>query len=82
MLDGRPPQGAEAIRLVMKDGGVWTSRMMLEELRRRDWESPCSTDPLRATSAAMTRLCREKHELERVGRGHYRYIGPWAAPTP
>lgn len=80
-LSGLRPQGVEAIRLVMREGGVWTPRTMCEELKRRDWELR-SADPLRATGAAMSRMYRQRQGIERVGRGLYRYVGPWAAPTP
>jgi hypothetical protein len=86
-LRGSRPQGVEAVRLVMMEGGVWTAHTMFEELRRRGWEPKASADPLRAVGATMSRMSRKRAEIVRVGHGQYRYkvhhlrIVPWAAPT-
>jgi len=71
------------VRRIMNDGGVWTARQLLDEMRKRGWESKESKNPIRPTEAAINRLWKVKKEIERVGRGQYRYIGPGApAPSP
>jgi hypothetical protein len=69
------PEGMEAVRRIMKDGGVWTASQVLEEMKRRGWESRTSDDPLRPAEAAINRLWKVKREVERVGRGQYQYVG-------
>lgn len=69
------PEGMEAIRQIMKPGGVWTGGQLLDEMKRRGWESKESKNPIRPTEAALNRLWKVKKEVERVGRGRYRYIG-------
>jgi hypothetical protein len=70
------PEGMEAVRRIMKEeGGVWNARQLLAEMRKRGWESKESENPIRPTEAAISRLWRVKKEIERVGRGQYRYIG-------
>jgi len=77
-VDRTRPEGMEAIRRIMKDGGVWTSRQLLDEMKKRGWESKGSPNPIRPTEAAINRLWKVKREIERVGRGEYRYIGTGA----
>lgn len=77
--NGIRPEGMEAVRRIMKDGGVWTGKQILEEMKRRGWESRESQNPIRPTEAAINRLWKVKGELERVGRGQYRYVGPPSA---
>lgn len=74
------PAGTEAVRRIMRDGGVWTIKAILEELKHRDWDSKTAQDPLKATEAAVSRLVTVKKEVERVGRGEYRYIGVPGSP--
>jgi hypothetical protein len=74
--NGIRPEGMEAIRQIMKAGGVWTGGQLLDEMKRRGWESKESKNPIRPTEAALNRLWKVKKEVERVGRGQYRYIGP------
>ncbi|HET9197624.1 MAG TPA: hypothetical protein VFN92_05130 [Solirubrobacterales bacterium] len=70
------PEGMEAVRRIMKEeGGVWNARQLLAEMKKRGWESKESDNPIRPTEAAISRLWRVKKEIERVGRGQYRYIG-------
>jgi len=76
-----PPTGMEAVRRVMKEGGVWTGRAMLDELSRRGWEPKNAKHPLATVEAAMDRLFRVKKETERVGRGEYAYKGFPASPN-
>jgi len=76
-----PPQGMEAVRRVMKAGGVWTGRTMLEELQKRGWEPKKAKHPQATVEAAMDRLFRVKKEIERVGRGEYTYKGFPASPS-
>jgi hypothetical protein len=73
--NGVRPEGMEAIRRIMKSGGVWTGGQLLEEMKRRGWESKESKNPIRPAEAALNRLWKVKKEVERVGRGQYRYIG-------
>lgn len=75
------PTGMEAVRRVMKGGGVWTGRTMLEELTRRGWEPKKAKHPQATVEAAMDRLFRVKNEIERVGRGEYTYKGFPASPS-
>lgn len=75
------PQGAEAVRQVMRGGGIWTARELLAELERRGWEPRNAKRPLAATEAAIGRLFRTKKELDRVGRGEYAYKGWPGLPT-
>jgi hypothetical protein len=74
------PVGTEAVRRVMRDGGVWTIQRLFEELKHRNWDSKTAQDPLKATEAAVSRLVSVKKEVERVGRGEYRYIGIPSSP--
>ena len=75
------PAGMEAVRRVMKSGGVWTGRAMLDELVKRGWEPKKAKHPLATVEAAMDRLFRVKEETERVGRGEYAYKGHPASPS-
>ena len=84
--DGRdaidePPKGMEAVRRVMREGGVYTGRSMLEELTKRGWEPKDAKHPLATVEAAMDRLFRVKKEIERVGRGEYTMKGHPASPS-
>jgi hypothetical protein len=76
------PEGMEAVRRIMKEGGVWNAKQLLAEMEKRGWESKGSENPIRPTEAAISRLWRVKKEIERVGRGQYRYVGPNAETTP
>lgn len=81
--DDRRPEGMEAVRRIMKEeGGVWNARQLLAEMKKRGWESKDSDNPIRPTEAAISRLWRVKKEIERVGRGQYRYIGATAQKEP
>lgn len=71
-------RGMAAVREVMRTGGVWTAGQVHDELQRRGWVSPEAQHPMRATEAAINRLWRKNGEVERVGRGQYRYT---LAPT-
>jgi len=75
------PAGMEAVRRIMKDGGVWTGRSMLKELTKRGWEPKKAKHPQATVEAAMDRLFRVKKEIERVGRGEYTYKGFPASPS-
>jgi hypothetical protein len=75
------PAGMEAVRRVMKSGGVWTARTMLEELQRRGWDPKKAKHPQATVEAAMDRLFRVKEETERIGRGEYVYKGFPASPS-
>lgn len=75
------PSGMEAIRRVMREGGVWTSKTLFEELKRRGWEPKKAKHPQATVEAAMDRLFRVKGEIERVGRGEYTYKGFPASPS-
>jgi hypothetical protein len=77
--NGVRPEGMEAVRRIMSQGGVWTGGQILEEMKRRGWESKESKNPIRPTEAAINRLWKVKKEIERVGRGRYQYIGPPSA---
>jgi len=70
-----PPKGMEAVRRVMREGGVYTGRAMLEALTKRGWEPKEAKHPLATVEAAMDRLFRVKKEIDRVGRGEYTYKG-------
>jgi hypothetical protein len=76
-----PPQGMDAVRRVMKEGGVWTGRAMLDELTKRGWEPKKAKHPLATVEAAMDRLYRVKKEIERPRRGEYVYKGFPASPN-
>jgi hypothetical protein len=75
------PSGMEAIRRVMREGGVWTARMMFEELKKRGWEPKKAKHPQATVEAAMDRLYRVKKEIDRVGRGEYTMKGFPASPS-
>lgn len=75
------PKGMEAVRRVMREGGVYTGRSMLEELTKRGWDPKEAKHPLATVEAAMDRLFRVKKEIERVGRGEYTYKGFPASPS-
>lgn len=77
----QPLKGMQAVRQVMRAGGVWTGRAMLEELTKRGWEPKDAKHPLATVEAAMDRLFRVKKEIDRVGRGEYTYKGFPASPT-
>lgn len=68
------PEGMEAVRRIMREGGTWTVASIFEEMKKREWESKESKEPIRAAEAALNRLWKVKKEVERVGRGQYRYI--------
>ena len=65
----------------MRDGGIWTIQGIFEELKHRNWDSKTAQDPLKATEAAVSRLVTVKKEVERVGRGEYRYVGVPTSPA-
>jgi hypothetical protein len=67
------PRGMEAVRRVMREGGDWNAREIHAELEKRGWVSPDAKFPIRATEAAINRLYRVTNEIEKVGRGRYRY---------
>jgi hypothetical protein len=72
----RPAPGAlgmDAVRRVMRTGGVWSAPEIHKELERRGWVSRAAKHPLRATEAAINRLYRDKKEIEKVERGRYRW---------
>lgn len=75
------PKGIDAVRRVMRAGGVYTAKDMLAELTKRGWEPKEAKHPLPTVEAAMNRLYRVKGELERVGRGEYTYKGFPASPS-
>lgn len=75
------PTGMEAVRRVMREGGVWTARTMLEELKKRGWEPKKAKHPLPTVEAAMDRMYRVKGEIDRIGRGEYSYKGFPASPS-
>jgi hypothetical protein len=75
------PGGIDAVRRVMREGGVWTAKAMLAELTKRGWEPKEAKHPLPTVEAAMNRLYRVKNEIERVGRGEYTYKGFPGSPT-
>lgn len=75
-----PPKGMEAVRRVMREGGVYSGRSMLDELTKRGWEPKEAKHPLATVEAAMDRLFRVKKEIDRVGRGEYTYKGHPASP--
>jgi hypothetical protein len=75
------PQGIDAVRRVMREGGVWNAKDMLAELTRRGWEPKGAKHPVPTVEAAMNRLFRVKGEIERVGRGEYTYKGFPGTPT-
>lgn len=72
------PRGMEAVRRIMREGGVWTPKEIHAELEKRGWVSPDAKHPIRATEAAINRLWRDKGEIEKVGRARYRFK---TAPT-
>jgi hypothetical protein len=76
-----PPKGMDAVRRIMRGGGVYTGRSMLEELTRRGWEPKDAKHPLATVEAAMDRLFRVKKEIDRVGRGEYTMKGHPASPS-
>lgn len=78
---GKPPKGMEAVRRVMRGGGVYTGRSMLDELTKRGWEPKEAKHPLATVEAAMDRLFRVKKEIDRVGRGEYTMKGHPASPS-
>jgi hypothetical protein len=75
------PKGIDAVRRVMREGGVWTAKTMLAELTKRGWEPKTAKHPLPTVEAAINRLFRVKDEIERVGRGEYSYKGFPASPS-
>lgn len=75
-----PPKGMEAVRRIMREGGVYTGRTLLDEMTKRGWEPKGVKHPLATVEAAMDRLFRVKGELHRVGRGEYAYKGHPASP--
>jgi hypothetical protein len=79
--DDTRPVGIDAVRRVMREGGIWSAKDVLEELKRRGWEPRDAQHPQAATEAAVNRLYRVKKELDRVGRGKYRYKGIPSSPS-
>jgi hypothetical protein len=75
-----PPKGMEAVRRIMREGGVYNGRSLLEEMTKRGWEPKDVKHPLATVEAAMDRLFRVKEELVRVNRGEYTYKGHPASP--
>lgn len=77
------PQGIEAVRRVMLEGGVWTAQGLLEELIRRGWEpkGAGAQHPLQTIHASIDRLYRVKGEIDRVERGTYTRKGFPASPS-
>jgi len=72
------PRGTEAVRAVMREGGVWTTERVFEEVRKRGWIDSNVMHPRKAIETALNRLHGKYREIERVGRGRYRYK---TAPT-
>lgn len=70
---GDAPRGTEAARRVMREGGVWTVKKLHDELVRRGWVNPDAQHPEKATETALSRLHKKYNEVDRVGRGQYRY---------
>jgi hypothetical protein len=68
-----PAPGTEAVRAVMREGGVWNSSELHRELERRGWVAEGVQHPRKATETALNRLYQKYLEVERVGRGRYRY---------
>lgn len=79
--DPASPRGTEAVRRVMKEGGVWTAKRLHAELERRGWVNPGTQHPAKATETALGRLHGKYGEVERVERGQYRYKRP-PQPVP
>lgn len=75
------PVGTEAVRRIMREGGVWTIQTLFEEMKHRGWDSKTAQEPLKAAEAALSRLVSVKKEVERVGRGQYRYVGAPSSPA-
>lgn len=73
------PRGTEAVRRVMREGGTWTVQKLHDELARRGWVNPEAKHPVKATETALSRLHGKYQEVDRVGRGKYRYKG---VPSP
>lgn len=69
------PRGTEAVRRVMREGGDWDVRKLHAELEQRGWLNPDAMHPLKATETSLNRLYKKYGEIERVGRGIYRYVG-------
>jgi hypothetical protein len=74
------PKGMDAVRRIMREGGVYNGRSLLDEMTRRGWEPKDVKHPLATVEAAMDRLFRVKEELVRVNRGEYTYKGHPASP--
>ncbi|HEV2772588.1 MAG TPA: hypothetical protein VGV57_07160 [Thermoleophilaceae bacterium] len=73
------PRGVEAVRAIMLDGGTWTVEDLFREMKRREWIDRDVLHPRKAVETAMHRLYAKYGEIERVGRGTYRYK---LAPSP
>lgn len=67
------PRGVDAVRAVMREGGVWNAAHVFTALRKRGWIDPDVQHPRKAVETAVNRLYSKYGEIERVGRGHYRY---------
>jgi hypothetical protein len=67
------PRGTEAVRVIMRQGGVWSADGLLKEMDARGWIDPSVMHPRKAVETAITRLHSKYREIERVGRGRYRY---------
>ncbi len=75
------PRGVEAVRAVMLDGGVWTVDQVYKTIMRRDWIDESVMHPRKAVETAVNRLYSKYGEVERVGRGRYRYKTAPTDPT-
>jgi hypothetical protein len=67
------PRGTEAVRVIMRQGGVWGPNELLAEMEQRGWIDPDVMHPRKAVETAIARLYSKYREIERVGRGRYRY---------
>ena len=68
------PIGTEAVRRIMRESNsIWTFPGLLKEIQHRRWGSKATKDPQRSIEAAVHRLLYVHEEIERVGRGEYRY---------
>ena len=56
----------------MKAGGVWSINTLVGELLERGWGPITADNPARAVEAALSRM-NKAGEVDRVGRGQYRY---------
>lgn len=72
------PRGVDAVRAVMREGGVWDTGQVLNALSKRGWIDNDVMHPRKAVETAVNRLYSKYGEVDRVGRGRYRYK---TAPT-